>query len=68
MANLSEMGWCLWTSVRRLQNLMKGGLAKHVCFPGSIFNDTVRKLLVGVVDVYRQPSQEVRQTKNRLML
>jgi hypothetical protein len=27
--------------------------------------DTVRKLLVGTVDVYRQSPQEVRQIKNR---
>ncbi len=47
---------------------MKGGLAKHVCFRDSILDDTVWKLLVGVVDVYRQPPQEVGQTKNRPQL
>lgn len=43
------------------QNLIKGGLAKYVCSRCNIFDDIVRELLVGVVDAYRQPSQEVIQ-------
>ena len=50
------------------QNLTKGGSAGNVCSRYNIFNDIVRKLLVGVVDVYRQPPQEVKQTKNRPIL
>lgn len=47
------------------QILTKGGLAQNVCSRCDIFDDIVRELLV-MVDVYRQPLQEVGQTKNRL--
>ncbi len=50
------------------QNLTKGESARDVCSRCNIFNDIVRELLVGVVDVYRQSPQEVGQTKNRLQL
>ncbi|WP_156834995.1 hypothetical protein [Weissella jogaejeotgali] len=50
------------------QNLTKGGSARNVCSRRNVLSDIVRDFLVGVVDVYRQPQQEVGQTKNRPML
>ena len=50
------------------QNLTKGGSVKNVCSRRNVLSDIVRDFLVGVVDVYRQPQQEVGQTKNRPML
>ena len=50
------------------QNITKGGSARNVCSRCNVPSDIVRDFLVGVVDVYRQPQQEVGQTKNRPML
>ena len=47
------------------QNLTKGGLARNVFSRCNVLSDIVCDFLVGVVDVYRQPQQEVRQIKNR---
>lgn len=43
-------------------------ITQNVCSQCDIFDDIVLELLVAVVDVYRQPSQEVGQIKNRLSL
>lgn len=43
-------------------------ITQNVCSQCDIFDDIVLELLVEVVDVYRQPSQEVGQIKNRLSL
>ena len=50
------------------QNLTKGGSARNVCSRCNVLSDIVRDFLVGAVDVYRQPQQEVGQNKNRPML